>query len=223
MRAEKEWELEAQLRRIGGAERVDHSRLRAEHRCYFWGEYTPWEHTKGFKGDFSETNRLIEALKTPTEQQEEVNLERKRQAVEKTAAAFATFWRWRDLLRDGVMLVPMPPSRPRNDPLYDNRMTRVLGEIQSTLGIELPIHDILEFDGSTAPSHTSASRPTPNALSKAMTLDDAGVSFTTPKLILLFDDVLTTGAHFVVASARLQERFPTSGIIGNFVARCVRP
>jgi predicted amidophosphoribosyltransferase len=37
----------------------------------------------------------------------------------------------------------------------------------------------------------------------------------------LFDDVLTTGAHFRAASAALQQSFPGVKIIGLFIARRV--
>lgn len=214
--------MDAQLRRITGAERVDHTRLRAEHRCYYWQEYTPWEYTKGLKSEYSDTNRLIEALKTSVERRGEGDLESKRLAIQKVGGAFAKFWRWSDLLRDGVMLVPMPPSRVRDDLLYDDRMVRVLSQIQAEAGMQLPIRDILRFDGSTAPSHTSVNRPTLKAMMKAMSIDYGNATEVAPKLILLFDDVLTTGAHFVVAYTKLMERFPTSLVIGNFVARCVR-
>ena len=142
--------MELKLRRVGGAERIDHTRLSADHKCYFWGEYTPWKHTKALKGEFSETNRLIEGFKIPVDRQDPVDLARKQLAIRIIAAAFAKFWRWRGLFDDGVLLVPMPPSQPRNNALYDDRMMRLVTEIRSIVGVELPIRDLLEFDGSTS-------------------------------------------------------------------------
>jgi predicted amidophosphoribosyltransferase len=42
-----------------------------------------------------------------------------------------------------------------------------------------------------------------------------------PQAIGLFDDVLTTGAHFRAASNILQKAFPGVRVIGVFIARRV--
>ncbi|QXP89654.1 hypothetical protein [Methylococcus capsulatus] len=42
-----------------------------------------------------------------------------------------------------------------------------------------------------------------------------------PKVIGLFDDVLTTGAHFKATQSMLQETFPGVRVIGLFIARRV--
>jgi len=43
----------------------------------------------------------------------------------------------------------------------------------------------------------------------------------TPAVIGLFDDVLTTGAHFKAAQSILQKTFPDVRVIGLFIARRV--
>ena len=40
-------------------------------------------------------------------------------------------------------------------------------------------------------------------------------------LIAIVDDVLTTGAHFQAAKTLLSERFPSTRIVGLFIARRV--
>jgi len=40
-----------------------------------------------------------------------------------------------------------------------------------------------------------------------------------PGVIYLFDDMLTTGAHYVAAARKLAEVIPGVPIVGNFVAR----
>jgi predicted amidophosphoribosyltransferase len=42
-----------------------------------------------------------------------------------------------------------------------------------------------------------------------------------PNTIALFDDVITTGAHFVAARRVLQVRFPQARVFGFFIARRV--
>jgi len=47
---------------IGDLERPDHRYLPPDAQ-YFWGEYTPYEHTQGKRWDYSPTNRLIANFK----------------------------------------------------------------------------------------------------------------------------------------------------------------
>jgi predicted amidophosphoribosyltransferase len=42
-----------------------------------------------------------------------------------------------------------------------------------------------------------------------------------PQVIGIFDDVLTTGAHFKAAQTVLRQQFPGAQIIGFFIARRV--
>src|SRR4051812_19417562 len=124
--------MRQRLQQIGGVERHQHYYLRPEHRCYFWGEYTPWEYTKGLKWDFSETNRLIADFKcSPQDGQE--SLARKQSAVQTIAVAFAGFWKWQSLAPH-ALLVPIPPSRPRTDEFFDDRMTQVLLRLRDITG-----------------------------------------------------------------------------------------
>lgn len=48
---------------IGPDERSDHFHLPADADCYFWGEYTPYEHTDGKKWNYPATNQLISTFK----------------------------------------------------------------------------------------------------------------------------------------------------------------
>jgi predicted amidophosphoribosyltransferase len=53
---------------------------------------------------------------------------------------------------------------------------------------------------------------------------DEAVAAPTPRYILVVDDVLTAGAHFVAIKRRLSERSPSVGrIIGCFWARRAFP
>ena len=61
--------MEKRLQQVGEVERPQHFFLEAAHRCYFWGEYTPWEHTEGKRWDYSETNRLIANFKKGMDRQ----------------------------------------------------------------------------------------------------------------------------------------------------------
>jgi predicted amidophosphoribosyltransferase len=43
-----------------------------------------------------------------------------------------------------------------------------------------------------------------------------------PRKIILFDDVLTTGASFKAAQTLLRENFPNAPIAGIFIARNIK-
>lgn len=83
------------------------------------------------------------------------------------------------------------------------------------------LRNVANQDGA---SHEAAARPTPEDLYGELAFDPvAGRVEEPPGLIMLFDDMLTTGAHFVAATRRLGEVFPGVRVIGSFIARRVVP
>lgn len=205
---------------IGDLERPDHCHLTSTHRCYFWGEYTSHEHTNGQRWRYSPTNQLIGNFKKKMDRIGQTDWHYKLEAIDRIAHAFSGMWRWHDLQARRPALIPMPPSRARTDPLYDPRMLDVLSLIAHNVKLPLDIRDCLGFDGSIEASHEADYRPSPGDLYECLSIDTvASRSDCPPGIIFLFDDVLTTGGHFVAAAKRLTEAFPGIEIIGNFVAR----
>lgn len=206
---------------VGELERPDHSHLPAGAVCYFWGEYTPKEHIDGEPWKFSPTNQLIFNFKKKLDRGGQ---QHKRAAIREVAHAFSTKFNWQALQRHRPALVPMPPSRARDDALYDPRMLEVLSAVAATVGGDLDIRDCLTFSGAFGASHEAAARPTPADLFRELRFDPAsGRPENRPGALLLFDDILTTGAHFVAATRRLGEAFPGVPVVGVFVARRVIP
>jgi hypothetical protein len=206
---------------VGDLERPDHYHLHAGANCYFWGEYTPFEHTNGRKWNFSPTNHLVSNLKKKMDRQGRADWKYKQVAINDVAVGFSQFWKWKALHEaHRVALVPMPPSKARSDPMFDPRMLDVLQAIAARTNINLDIRDCLTFSGSHSASHEAEARPTPDALHEDLAFDPvAGRPSEQPGAIFVFDDMLTTGAHFVAATRRLAEVFPGVQVIGNFVAR----
>lgn len=216
--------MPVRLTRLGKLERPDHYHIPAGAICYFWGEYTPYEHTNGQKWNFSPTNQLIGNFKKKMDRRGQPGWQYKAQAVAEIATAFSKFWKWDELAQQHrLALVPMPPSRRRDDSLYDSRMLEVVQGIRDRTGVPLDIRDCLSSDGRFEASHETSSRPSPTDLYESLTFDSSTSPEHPPGVIFLFDDVLTTGAHFMAASARLNEHFPDVPIVGNFVARRVLP
>lgn len=151
-------------------------------QCYFLREYTSG---RGYA--HSETNRLIHNLKKPPDRRGRPEWRYKELAIQQVAREFRDNL---DLARlQRVTLVPMPPSKARGDPLYDDRMLRVL----RAMDVEAQLVAKLRIDGTLV--------------------------IPPPESIAVVDDVLTTGAHFVAAKTLLAAQFPRAAVRGLFAAR----
>ncbi len=189
----------------------DHSYLEPTDICFFFGEYSA---RKGFA--FSATNHLIINFKKPVDRRGRPEWQYKEWAIYTAAAAFRTAFNNEWL--DKATLVPMPPSKAKTDPLYDDRVVRMLHAIRPT-----PVLDIRELivqKESTDAAHEQASRPRPEDLVDRYQVNEM-LTERAPAEIGLFDDVLTTGAHFKAGQTVLQRAFPAARIVGLFVARRV--
>ncbi len=210
------------LSKIGPAEREQHFYLKPDHHCYYWGEYTPWMYTQGRNAEFSEVNTFVADLKMPLELRGTPQWDRKQAAIDSAGLAFARFWRWRELA-DKCVLVAVPASRSHDDLLYDDRVEQILNRIQYHAGVPLTCLRLLESDGTLQASHSSEQRPKPAQLVRSIQINQVPTPAVAPKWVYLFDDVLTSGAHFVACSTHIRKLFPNTKIIGNFVARSRRP
>ena len=210
---------------VGPLERPDHHYLPEQAKCYFWGEYTPYEHTDGKRWNFSPTNQLISNLKKKMDRAGTPEWGYKQDAIARVARSFSQMWQWRNIIeKHRVMLVPIPPAKARGDPMFDPRVNEILLAIGQNLGVQLDIRDCLSFSGQYGASHEAADRPSPDQLYDDLTLDVAtGRPAEQPGAIFVFDDMLTSGAHYVAVMRRLTEYFPGVQMVGNFVARRILP
>jgi hypothetical protein len=188
-----------------------YAHLSATDQCYFLREYTSG---RGFT--HSETNRLILNLKKSPDRRGRPEWRYKEHAIQQVAREFRASLNLQRLR--AVTFVPMPPSKRQDDPLYDDRMLRVLQTFDEER--QLDIRELLLFSESIAPAHATIARPTIEDLIANLEIDDA-LAQPAPTSIALVDDVLTTGAHFVAAKRVLSTRFSGASIRGLFVARRV--
>jgi hypothetical protein len=188
----------------------DHYRLEPTDDCYFIGEYTArggYEH--------SETNDLIHNLKK--------GMEKKNRPYE---------WRWKgwairncivqlrevlpaDTLTNATF-VPVPPSKIKTDPLYDDRIVQIF----SGLGDEVDVRELVNLRANHAPFHEAERRLSPDELYELYEID-AALWDPPPTSLVVADDVLTTGASFKAMKRILTDTFPNVPVIGVFVARRV--
>ena len=191
--------------------RSDHPYLAPEDNCFFLGEYTA---RAGFS--FSETNQLIANFKKSLTKnglpEWRYKGEATRQIANKLRAAIPV-----DFLTT-VTLVPIPPSKAKDDPLHDDRVLSVLKILGH--GLDVDIRELILQHESTNPVHESEDRPSPTTLLQNYHLD-VTIADPPPKAVALFDDLITAGAHFKAAQCVIAAQYPDVPIFGIFVARRV--
>jgi predicted amidophosphoribosyltransferase len=185
----------------------DHHYLDAQDVCYYAGEYTAGEGHA-----YSETNQLIHNFKKTVDKRGTAQWQYKERAILQAANIFRAA-----IKADAqITFVPIPPSTARSDPMYDDRMLRLLQFVCK--GRPTDIRELVAQTKSGAAAHLSESRPKPDDLIANYVLDES-LAEPTPSTIFVVDDVLTTGCHFKAVKRVLQQRFPDANIVGLFIAR----
>jgi predicted amidophosphoribosyltransferase len=175
----------------------------------FLGEYTA---RKGFS--FSATNQLVLNFKKSVDRRGRPEWQHKERAIREVGQAFAVAVEAEWLA--SATLVPMPPSKEKNEPLYDDRMLRMLRAIPATQPLD--IRELLIQQQTMEAAHDADIRPSPDQIVARYQIDESRCE-PVPRTIALFDDVITTGAHFVAACRVLKGRFPQVPIFSFFIAR----
>lgn len=191
--------------------RPDHYYLETTDWCAYFGEYTA---RKG--ATFSTTNQLITNIKKPVTRKHLPDYAYKIKAIQTIALDFIRIIG----APHNVTFVPVPPSKSRSHPEYDDRMLQILTIVRAYL----PLFDFRELviqNTSTVAAHHTAegeSRPKPCDLSSIYSIDSQ-LAHGVRENIVIFDDVLTTGAHFKAMQHVLSNVFPSANIHGIFIAR----
>ena len=200
-----------QLTKIDDLTRPDHSYLAAADVCYFLGEYTA---RKGYA--FSDTNHLIFNLKKGMERQGRPEWPYKGRAIQTVAEALRAALN--DRTRQTTAFVPVPPSKAKGDPLYDDRVVQVLRGIWP--GQTTDVRELILQPQSSDAAHDREQRPRPAELEARYVLA-RGQLRPKPQILAVVDDLITTGAHFVAMRNMLRREFPDIPIMGIFIARRV--
>lgn len=179
--------------------------------CVFLGEYFSgkgWGHSK--------TNSIVYNLKKKLGQP---GYEYKQRDIETVAGLYYNALKM-DVLKD-FTLVPVPPSGAKGTQAYDSRMLDILNRLNDFAGGILDVRELVTQKISAVPSHLSTSRPTISDLINRYSNDESLVWNNPVKNIIVFDDVLTTGAHFKAMQSVLLQRFPGIEVCGAFFACCM--
>ena len=200
------------LTEIDDLHRDDHWHLTKTDQCYFLREYIA---RGGWKA--GDTNQLILNLKKTPDRRLKPEWYYKEQAIRRAGTELqVAFLSGGEKWLDGAVIVPMPPSKTKDDPGYDDRVVRVAQVMCQ--GTRAAAREILLQRESTDAVHLQEQTRDVDGLADNFEVDESLCTPVPPRIAIL-DDVLTTGAHFVAAKRVLQQRFPTAHIIGLFIAR----
>lgn len=203
------------LTKVDGLILPDHSFLTPSDECYFLREYTA---RAGFT--YNATNNLIQNFKKPVDRKGLPEWYYKGQAIQQIIRELRESLHPQWL--EQATLVPIPPSSSKSDPSYDDRMIQVLVGLHPISRRRYDVRELIIQRSSTDPAHREGQSRNPETIQGNYMLDEDLLA-PTPQAIGLFDDVLTSGAHFRAAQRLLVEHFPGVPIIGVFVARTVQP
>lgn len=198
--------------KIDDLTRPDHTYLTEGDRCYYLMEYTS---RQGYS--YSPENSIINNIKKPVSTRRTRQWEYKIQEIQNIGNAFRGIL-GQDIIQQAVW-VPVPPSKHRDHPEYDDRMLRVLQHMGREYGID--IREMITTRATIAASHQSDIRPSIEDIKNNLQLDTSAFEAIPPKPIVLFDDMITAGAHFKACQQLILEHEPDANIIGIFIARRV--
>jgi len=188
----------ARLLKIDELTRPDHGYLRDDDECYYLREYTA---RGGY--EISATNDLIHNLKKEiTRRVYPAEYRYKALAINQAARELATSIK-PEFLKTAT-LVPIPPSKIKSDPDYDDRILQVI-DVMIT-GITADVRELIIQTQTLVAYHAGGVR---DAVTLAQHYQiDESLANPAPARIAVFDDLLTKGTHFRAAKWVLQQRFP---------------
>ncbi len=202
---------QSKLRVVGDIERDHHHYLNTEHVCCYFGEYTA---RKGY--DHSATNRIIFDLKKHPNKQGTKEWKFKLCDIQRVGSLIRHNVKPDTLLN--FTFVPVPPSKPPDHSEYDDRNLRIIRAIDP----QVNVRPLLETIRERQPAHQSGQRSTLKELEDGIRICEEHLGdLPDIEQIVLLDDLLVTGATFVVCRKKLLEHLPAANVFGLFVARRV--
>ena len=138
----------------------------------------------------------------------------KRQAIREFAGFVMEFFHEREwMFPDGAALIPIPTSKPRSDESHDHRMDDLCSIVSGNVPwvTYLPALDTISDLGKT---HAGDVRRNPEPIARNIAI----ASPISAPVVVLIDDVLTTGAHFAACKSIVERVDPGSSVIGLFLS-----
>lgn len=210
-------------REVSEVELPDHSYLDAGDRCLFFLEYTA---QGGYEA--SDGNDFISNLKKPVGKRGTPEYKHKLGAIKIAGENLAQEVK---SAADKMVLVPIPPSKHRSNPEYDDRMIQVLRIYErhsEQLGYAPLVLELVEQKTDMRKAHESPdNRPSINELmgNYRIRREECDILRKSErKHIYVVDDMLTTGAHFkAMQKVILNAGIPGIKVMGIFFTRRIIP
>ncbi len=207
------------LRWIDEDTRADHGLLLPSDHCLYFGEFRAqggW--TAGAMNDL-----IVDFKRSPSRIAASARARAVQHFKDRAIATVACALRRqfaRAAIETRLTFVPIPASKLPGETDYCDRLLRTLR--LAFAGLHADIRPLLRQRASTAADHRSGTRRLRfDELLELTELDLAQLREPLRPLVVLFDDVLTSGKHLRVAKARIREAFPEQAIIAVLVARRV--
>ena len=198
------------LTAIDDRTRGGHWYLRRTDVCRYLGAYTA-----GKGAAHSATNRLILGFKMSVSRTRR-NPPQKDKAIAGAAAALRRALEASPL--DRAVFVPVPPSKAKDDDGYDDRLVRMLRAVRPERPLD--VRELIVQTRSVEPTHRRSTRLRASDIEAMYGIDEA-LEAPGTGLVVVVDDLITSGAHFRAAQRTLSRHFPDIDVAGLFLARRV--
>lgn len=193
----------------------DHSFLDTDDSVYYIKEYYPGV---GFSG---EGNSLILNLKKSMEARDSDQWQHKGKAILHVATLIAKEMDDSDETKEGkVYWIPVPPSKTRSDPLFDDRIYQILKcAVDMTTSKRHFVADVFNQGLNRESFSASTNKRSITELVSNYSMSDIPNYNPDQDVIIIFDDVLTTGCHYKAVENVILRKYINADIRGVFIAR----
>lgn len=196
----------------------NHSFLEKKDEILYLGEYH-----SGLGCEGAGCNSLIFNLKKTPDKINTVEWDYKQAAITTIAALITKLMEKNGTEVAKIYWIPVPPSKIEEDPMFDDRVHEILKLAQEKCTNKNNIvANVVKQTSNRAASATSRQTRNPNSLIANYEMDDITDYNPETDIIIIFDDVLTTGCHFKAVKSLILGKYEDSNIIGIFVAKVVR-
>jgi predicted amidophosphoribosyltransferase len=206
---------------VDATSRRDHRFLRLTDHCLYFGEF----HAGGGWTAGATNDLIIDFKRSPSDIAASLRSQAVRRFKERAIKRVAQALRRQfgsAAVETQLTFVPIPPSKLPGELDHCDRLLRTLQ--LAFAGLDADVRPLLRQRANTAPDHRSGGcRMRFGELLEITELDAEQLKRPLRPLVVLFDDVLTSGKHLAVAKLRIREALPEQAIIAVLVARRVRP
>lgn len=176
-------------------------------------------HTAHQRYDYSLTNQLIHNLKKKPDRPA-TELHYKAQAIKKFAEEIIQFLEKQNKDDHPYLLVPIPPSKTKDNPLYDDRVDQVAKKVATAIDW-ITFCPVVERIEDAPAMHESSSPRSADEIFENLRFVTLPCGSPSPTRIIILDDVLTSGASFDAVRMLLEQNLNSPKIIGLFWAKSI--